>query len=367
MTDKVLIAGLGLIGGSLAKAIRNVHPDVHLMGYDVDEDILNRAKVLGVIDETTTSLATAKTADVIILAAPVNNILSLMTELSGYDLKDDVIITDVGSTKQNITAAAKRDFAGQYTFIGGHPMAGSHKTGVDAAQAHLFENAYYFLTPIHVEDKASLDQLIELLKGTRAKFTPITPDEHDRVVGVISHFPHVAASGLVHHLMNVAETGSQNVRKLAAGGFRDITRIASSDPKMWADIVLDNQSVLLDLFEEWQQVMDRAKSMIQTGNWEQIYTYFSDAKVYRDQFPVKDKRVAPAFYDLYVDVNDEPGVIAKLTEMIGAAGVNIQNIGVIEWRENILGVLRLTFSREPDRRAATAILEGNQYKTYIND
>lgn len=282
---KILIIGLGLIGGSIGRAVKEEHPSTFIIGYDVDHEQATLAKSCGVIDCYVSDLK-GKTdqADVIIIATPVSKTEEIMDFLiKNCTLKKDVIITDVGSTKQAIINKATH-FPEDVTFIGGHPLAGSDKSGVNAASAHLFENAYYVLITSKPDDANKVETLKQVLSGTRATFITMTAEEHDRIAGVISHFPHIIAASLVH-LLSERNNEQVDMRHLAAGGFRDITRIASSNPQMWHDILLQNRSVLIDLMEEWQKEMEDVKTMIQNSDSAQIHHYFKTAKQYRDDMP----------------------------------------------------------------------------------
>lgn len=366
MKKNVLVAGLGLIGGSLAQAIRRTH-DVHITGFDTNLEALERAKILGIIDHATNVLSDgAKDADLIVLAAPVNAILDLIEQLSEIDLKPGVLVTDVGSTKRQIIQKATLCLGDRCTFIGGHPMAGSHKSGVAASQPTLFENAYYFIISNGNGHGEQAEDLQWWLAGTHAKFLSVTPEQHDDIVGIISHFPHIIASGLVHHLKNHPEQ-TIGLRGLAAGGFRDITRIASSDPVMWQDIISNNRDIMLELFASWDLEMDRIKKILIDNDKEQIKTFFSEAKSYRDDFPEKQKGAIPAYYDLHVDIADQPGAIAKVTDLISKAGLSLTNINIIELRENIFGVMQLSFPTMTERDQAMSVLRSHHYKTYLND
>ncbi|MGV3488093.1 MAG: prephenate dehydrogenase [Tuberibacillus sp.] len=363
---KVFIIGLGLIGGSLARAIRREH-DVIITAYDVDVDALEWAEKMGVIDHKAASIEEgAKDADFIILASPVGAVLSNLEELGRVQMKADVIITDAASAKKMVNEKAKKAVGDQYVFIGGHPMAGSHKNGVAASDADLFENAFYFLTPDNDVPQQALTYLQDLLKGTRAKFLTLDPETHDDIVGVLSHFPHIVAAALVHHLKGF-NAGGMNISQFAAGGFRDITRIASSDPTLWQDIVLHNKDVLLELFHSWDDVMNNVRQQLETGDIDGINRFFYEAKTFRDQFPIKQKGAIPSTNDLYIDLLDRPGEIAKVTALIGDAGISITNIQVIEWREAISGVLRVSFRTAEDRERASLELAANGYRTYLNE
>ncbi|HEX7066544.1 MAG TPA: prephenate dehydrogenase [Bacillales bacterium] len=365
--NRVFVIGLGLIGGSLALAIKKQHPSSVIVGYDVNREQADLAASLGVIDEQASRIEEgAETADFVIIAAPVLKAEEVIEHLLSCSFKDGAIITDVGSTKHEIMKKAERFHDNDVTFIGGHPLAGSHKTGVAAANAHLFENAFYVLITNGFALQEATAQLKCLLSGTKATFIEMSSEEHDRIVGAISHFPHIVAAGLVHHLANM-DTERFDVRDLAAGGFRDITRIASASPAMWHDVLIHNRSVLLDLMEKWQAEMAEVKAMIENVDSQQIFAYFENAKQYRDMLPQRKKGALPPLFDLYVDVPDYPGIIAKVTDLIARAGISITNIGIIEMREDIIGVLRMSFRSDEDREHAEEVLNEQNYKTYLAD
>ncbi|MBU8916240.1 prephenate dehydrogenase [Bacillus sp. FJAT-29953] len=364
MKGRVFVIGLGLIGGSLALCIKKEHPESTIIGFDINREQVRLAKMLGVIDETAENIPDgSQYADLIIVSAPVNDSKTILKALSTLPLKPDVIITDTGSTKKIIVenTADLRDKG--ITFIGGHPMAGSHKSGVSAAKDILFENAFYLLTPEEVADTGKVDELKDWLKGTKAKFLTITPDNHDYLTGIVSHFPHIIAASIVRQTEKLSESESL-IPRLAAGGFRDITRIASSSPNMWKDILLHNRENLIALLNQWQEEMEGVKELLQTGNEKDIYQYFYQAKQYRDSLPAKEKGAIPAFYDLYVDIPDVPGIVSEVTGYLAKENISITNIRILETREDIIGVLVISFQTEGDRqRAEKCILTYTNYST----
>ncbi|PLT28339.1 prephenate dehydrogenase [Peribacillus deserti] len=366
MKGNVFVIGLGLIGGSVSLAIRNTHHETLITGYDVDHKNLRLAKVLGLIDnEAETIKEGAEAADLIIIGTPVVQAESIIKELAMLDLKDDVIITDVGSTKKGITTMAACLEEKGYTFIGGHPMAGSHKSGAIAAKPHLFENAFYLLTPYEGTPAGQVENLKDWLSGTKANFLVITPELHDHLTGVISHFPHIIAAGLVHQAKN-CHSEKQLVSRLAAGGFRDVTRIASSSPQMWRDILLHNKDVILQLMEEWIAQMEQVKHMVQGQEADEIFDYFATAKRFRDDLPVKAQGAIPAFYDLYIDVPDYPGVISEITGYLAQENISITNIRILETREEIYAALVVSFQTESDRKLARdCIQKHTNYETIL--
>ncbi|MBP1045676.1 prephenate dehydrogenase [Enterococcus sp. BWM-S5] len=355
MTKKIVIVGLGLIGSSLALAVKKEHPKVTIIGIDIQEASEEFALKRGIIDERGAELQEAAAeADVILLCSPVEVVKKQLTELSSCILKPDVIISDVGSTKKEIVEAAEQ--LRLDSFIGGHPMAGSHKSGVTAGDERLFENAYYILTPNQNADSKKVNALKELLKGTQAKFVTLEPEEHDQITGMLSHLPHVIAAGLVNQ-SKVFNEKHPRARQLAAGGFRDITRIASSDPEMWTDILLNNKEILLDLITGWQNEMDQVSQWLKNGNQEAIFQFFYEAKETRNQMPIHKEGAIPAFYDLFVDIPDVPGVIAEVTGILGKRELSLINLKILETREDIFGILQLTFKRKEDLEKAKETLE----------
>ncbi|WP_042457834.1 prephenate dehydrogenase [Neobacillus dielmonensis] len=366
MTGRVFVIGLGLIGGSLALCIKKQHNHAQIIGYDINSEQARLAKMLGVIDEVAeTVTAGALEADLIIISVPVNETYAIIELLSELPLKPDVIITDTGSTKEKIVKGAACLTQKGITFIGGHPMAGSHKTGITAAKEILFENAFYLLAPdVHIAAE-KVDLLKQWLAGTNAKFLTITPENHDYLTGVVSHFPHIIAASIVRQTESLSQS-EHLIPRLAAGGFRDITRIASSSPKMWKDILLQNKENLIGLLDQWQAEMNRVKQMLIEGQGEQIYDYFYQAKQFRDELPMKEKGAIPAFYDLYVDLPDYPGVISEITGYLAKERISITNIRILETREDINGVCVISFQTEHDRtRAEQCILSHTNFATSL--
>jgi prephenate dehydrogenase len=364
---RVFVIGLGLIGGSLALCIKKEHKEAIIIGYDIHQEQARLAKMLGVIDEVADHIAEgAASADLIIISAPVIETEAIIHLLSEQLLNPEVIITDTGSTKSKIVKNATTLKNRGYTFIGGHPMAGSHKSGVSAAKEFLFENAFYLLTPEDHIENSKVEQLKSWLKGTNAKFLSVTPNTHDYLTGIVSHFPHIIAASIVRQTERLAEDDSL-IPRLAAGGFRDITRIASSSPEMWKDILLHNREVLIDLIDKWKEEMDWVKVLLEQENSGEIFRYFQQAKQFRDGLPIRETGAIPSFYDLYVDVPDYPGVVSEITGYLAKENISITNIRILETREDeIYGVLVISFQTEEDRqRAEKCIHICSSYATSI--
>lgn len=366
LRGRVFVIGLGLIGGSLALCIKKQHFESEIVGFDINHEQARLASMLGVIDEIAVSIEDgAIGADLIIIAAPVNETKEIIHLLSELPLNPEVIVTDTGSTKGKIVESSLCLTKRGFTFIGGHPMAGSHKSGVSAAKEILFENAFYLLTPEDHIENSKVETLKEWLIGTHAKFLTITPETHDYLTGIVSHFPHIIAASIVRQTERLSESESL-IPRLAAGGFRDITRIASSSPKMWKDILLHNREILIDLLNQWLSEMNEVKTLLEQENSNAIYNYFNQAKQFRDGLPQKEKGAIPSFYDLYVDIPDYPGVISEITGYLAKEHISITNIRILETREDIIGVLVISFQTEEDRqRAERCIGSYSNYATSV--
>ena len=355
MTRNVLVIGLGLIGGSIALSCQKA-PQTKVYGYDVQEKTRELAKTLNIVHEVVSDVKQAASiADIIIFGTPVNATIDWMDQLKKWSLKKDVVVTDTGSTKSLIMEKAIELKDCGITFIGGHPMAGSHKSGVTAARQYLFENAYYMLTPFDDEDGNQIIKLEQLLKFTLAKLVKVDAKEHDHMTAVVSHFPHIVAASLVHQL-NCEKEQYPMTTLLAAGGFRDITRIASSNPFIWKDITLQNRRELLDQLDVWQDEMNRVRSILQTNDDQAIENYFAVAKNVRDQLPISTGAFYTS-YDLYVDIPDYPGVISEVTGYLAEDHISITNLRILEAREDIFGILVISFQTSDIREKAVECLK----------
>lgn len=362
---KIAVLGVGLIGGSLALSLKN--ENIEIVGFDIDAQNLQTALQLGVLDRGTDHLAEAvQDADFIFLCSPVGKLFELVSFLRYTPLKEGAVISDTGSTKSSIVEWTQGFQKRKVHFIGGHPMAGSHKSGVEAAHNRLFENAYYVLTPDPTVPEAAVTALRELLKPTKANIVVLDPEEHDQIVGAISHFPHIIAAALVNQVGRYSEN-TPWYNRLAAGGFRDITRIASSNPHMWRDILIHNRKVMLSLAEDWKKVLDEIISFVKESDGQAIEEFFRNARDFRNQLPERTKGAIAPLYDLYVDVPDHPGVIGKITTLLGVKEISITNIRILEIREDIMGVLLITFRNDDDLEKAREALTKEGYRVYSRE
>ncbi|HLR65109.1 MAG TPA: prephenate dehydrogenase [Pseudogracilibacillus sp.] len=363
---KILISGLGLIGASIAKAIRKSEDPYLIMGYDLSDSTLQYALDHEIVDEIYHSFEeAAKQADVIFLAAPISGTIELLKQLDHFQFNRDVIVTDVSSVKGTIVDTANQLTNDKITFIGGHPMAGSHKVGIQAARSHLFENAIYVLTPTEKSKEEQIQLLKNILSGTKSSFLVLPHDAHDEMTSVISHFPHLIASSLVQQAKKWEQVHSY-LPDLAAGGFRDITRIASSNPKMWQDIFTHNGSKMSRLLQDFINEMVTLKEFLDKNNDDEMIHYLEEAKKYRDGLGSKKVGGAlPAFYDFFVDIKDKPGAIAEVVQLLAQNDISIRNIRILEIREDINGALRLSVLNEEDRQKAIQVLQEHDYEIAV--
>lgn len=277
---KIGFIGLGLIGGSLAKAIRRVHKDYTIVAYDIYGKLLDVALVDGTINKACYEIGEEfYNCDFIFLCAPVTSNEDNLKEIIKY-VGDTTILTDVGSVKGNIHRALESvGFKGM--FIGGHPMAGSEKYGYDYANADILNNAYFVLTPEDNVPNEYVDKYIELVSSIGCRPTVMDKELHDTATGVISHIPHVISASLVHFLIN-HDNDKETMKTLAAGGFRDVTRTASSSVKMWEDICLANNDIIVKLLGDYIDELKDIQEVMASKDKEKIARFFSDAKEYRD-------------------------------------------------------------------------------------
>lgn len=353
---KVAIKGLGLIGTSLALALKKQTEEVKIYGLDKQQTSLDFALSHGIIDECLTSLADLSEIDYLLLAGPVSVIIEDIHSLRDAKVKAGLVVLDVGSSKQSIMQAATT-LPSTITFIGGHPMAGSHKSGVRAGRSDLFENAFFFLLPTNEQSQAKLASVKSLLAPTKAKWLEITPTRHDLIVGQISHLPHIIAAGLVNQTNEQFKHEPLGLQ-VAAGGFKSLTRIAAADPTMWTAICLNNQTVILKELAAYQETLAQIKQQLVLRDGKAIQTFFAQAQQVRRNLEHNSEKGSHPYYDLFLNIPDRPGEIAKITQKLAQANLNLVNIQILEVREEVNGVLHLTFGQPASLETARNLLAG---------
>lgn len=365
--EKVRIGfiGLGLIGGSIAKTLRKVHPDFELMAYCRTTSTIEKAMEEGVIDIRLSDRDERfGTCDYIFLCAPVSTNISYLPFLKGI-AKPGCIITDVGSVKGEIHKAAET-LGMTHNFIGGHPMTGSEKTGFDSATDYLLENAYYMITPGSEVEISALSDFVELVRSLKAIPMVITYEEHDYITAAVSHLPHIVASTLVNALQSL-DTPEERMKMIAAGGFKDITRIASSSPEVWQQICLSNQEQISKVLDAYIRILVQAKYLVDHKKAAELYDMFDHSKEYRDSLTDASFGPTKKVYVLYCDLLDETGGIAAVTTILAINGINIKNIGIVHNREFEEGVLRIEMYEEECLNLAQKVLSDHGYTIHRRD
>jgi prephenate dehydrogenase len=279
--ERLAIIGVGLIGSSLALALKQAGQVKQVTGYGRNLENLEKAVSLGVIDEACNSLKSAvKGADMVVVAVPLGAMSSVFTEMLPW-LEPDAVVTDVGSAKASVVEAARLHLGHHFAkFVPGHPIAGAEKSGVEAGLPGLFKQKRVILTPVDETDKNAAERVANMWRTCGAQIEYLEILHHDRVLAATSHLPHMLAFALVTHLSGLNE--HEEIFRYAAGGFRDFTRIASSDPVMWRDVCISNGDALVDLIENYKQELDLIVSAIQNDDGDQLLELFGKSKAERD-------------------------------------------------------------------------------------
>ena len=295
------------------------------------------------------------------LCAPVTYNAAYLSQLKDL-LDENCILTDVGSVKTSIHEEVIR-LGMEANFIGGHPMAGSEKSGFMNSKAHLIENAYYILTPSAKVAEEKVDAYKDFVSSLKALPVILDYHEHDHITGTISHLPHIIASTLVNF---VHDTDSKEgmMKALAAGGFKDITRIASSSPVMWQQICLKNSENISQILGEYIEALSHAKDLVDEGNEPALYALFENSKDYRNSMPNGSAGPIKKQFALYCDIIDETGGIATIATILASNNISIKNIGIIHNREFEEGVLRIEFYDEDSANRASVLLQKYRYVIY---
>ncbi|MFU0800555.1 MAG: prephenate dehydrogenase [Xylanivirga thermophila] len=357
------IIGLGVIGGSLAKAIKRSSPLTFIKAMDMDAKAISSALEHGVIDESCDKFEDiARGCQFIFLCVPVNSIKDILYGIRDY-ISPSTIVTDVCSIKVDVMSLAERILPDTVYFIGGHPMAGMEGSGYQYSMAHLFENAFYVLT---VPQDAPIDvtkDMINVVSIIGAFPLVMDADTHDEIVGAISHLPHVVAAALVNTVAQLNDP-SKFKEKLAAGGFRDITRIASSNTRMWTSISISNREKLLELILSMIDNLEEFYDFLYSGESQKVERLFKRAKDYRDELPSIQNRISIPYHELYVDIEDRPGTIGDVTSLLGRYNINIKNVSIIHSREEDPGCLILSLFDNTHVDEALSILIEKGYRAY---
>ena len=352
----ITIVGVGLIGGSLALAVKQRFPSVLITGVDTVK-VLRRAVQRKAIDVAEQSLRRGVSgADLVILSTPVKHILQSLPTVAKY-CSTRTIVTDTGSVKGAILKKARTLFpAGN--FIGGHPMTGAEFSGIDAAHPLLFQNAIYLITPSAEENGQNTKKLARFFSALDARVVVLDPKIHDKVVAAVSHVPQLAAVSL----MNMAGSRYPKHLGLAAGGFRDMTRIASSRFDMWQDILQANKHDIAEALDIYISLLRRIARDIRTDP-QKLKNDFKSSRLLRSRIPRSMKGFLSPLVGLPVFVDDRPGQLARLTALLAKAGLNVKDLELLKVREGRGGTFLLSFDSRSSAKKAQAILRKAKFQT----
>lgn len=360
--QRVSIVGVGLIGGSLGLALRRAGFAGEIVGVSRAETI-ERAVAMGVVDRGVDYEHLADgvdQSDLVVLCSPIAHIIEILPQVM-RSVPAGALVTDAGSTKRRIGEAAHSTGRDDVFFVGGHPMAGSEKSGVTAADPFLFQNAIYILVPDARVPQPLHQGLCDLVRCVGARVLELSADTHDTVVAAISHLPQLLATTLVEMVGQLDEDSDEKAfLALAAGGFRDMTRIASSPfAPVWRDICGTNPDRIRHMAELYQQALSKVAAKVGSAELE---TDFDFANRVRDGIPRDTKGFIHRLSEVLVVCEDKPGVIAEIATALAAKGVNINDIEVVKVREGLGGTLRLGFDGDAVSQQAVAVLHELGYE-----
>lgn len=359
---KVGFIGLGLIGGSIARAIRYYYPETYFLAHARSKETMTYALQEGIINQACEEVDERfADCDYIFLCAPVEVNASYLKVLKDI-IGPDCILTDVGSTKSDIHRHVE-ELGLTNQFIGGHPMAGSEKSGIANSNRLLLENAYYIITPaadVPQEKVQAYEQMVASLKAIPLLLEYRT---HDFVTSAISHLPHLIAAALVN-LVHDEDTPEQTMRMVAAGGFKDITRIASSSPEMWEQICVTNSENILKVLDDYIDSLNKIRTSLVEKDGAAINRLFKESGEYRESFSDLSSGPIKKIPRLYCDLPDEAGSIAVLATILASRGITLKNISIINNRDFDDAMLLVQFYDEEAKVLAAEQLRRYHYTVY---
>ncbi len=333
-TDRAQVIGLGLIGSSVALALRAT--GWHVSGIDTDAARRSRALELGVIDE----VANDPSASLAFVATPVASIGKVATSLlGGREGDSSFVVTDVGGVKSEVVGAVEDP-----RFVGGHPMAGSEQEGPDGADRDIFLGATWVLTPTEATDNDAYERVREVVTSFGADVVELAPARHDSLVAIVSHLPRLIAANLMVLAADAAEENAV-VLRLAAGGFRDMTRIAAGNPAIWPDIFRDNAAAVIEALEDLRERLDETNRILVDQDRGALVTLLDHARGARRNLPPRIPR-PESVVECRVPVLDRPGVLAEVTTLVAELNVNIYDLEIAHSAEGERGVLVLAITAE---------------------
>ena len=346
----IVIVGLGLVGASFAAAVRAAYPDTRVLAVDIDERTLAEAVERGwatdgaLPDDPAFERFVGDGCDLVVLATPVGAAERYFEDLARWDYRG--IVTDTASTKARITALAERVLPHPENFVPGHPMAGSEVNGIEGARPDLFKGAHWILCPDADTPAEHFPRLHELVTSIGARVIALPREDHDEAVAVVSHVPHIMASSLVQLASRHADD-QQALMRLAAGGFKDSTRIAAGSPELWCGIAFDNKDALSDGLDEIRGIIGAFADALASDDRAALTALLADAAAARRALPVAWVPSTERLLEVRIPMEDRPGVVAEVTTVTSSVGCNIQSIEIDHVTEDS-AVLSLVLTDEGD-------------------
>jgi prephenate dehydrogenase len=364
----VTVIGLGLIGGSVAAAAKRSGRYERVRGVDSDEQACAGAVARGFVDEAASPESaecdgwlSGGAGSLVVLATPVHAAVQWLERLR--DLGFTGTVTDVASTKRSVVEAAERAGAA-YRFVGGHPMAGSERSGIAHADPALFDGAYYILTPLGSTDTEAYRDVHTFVTSLGARVLAIDPRTHDEAVAVVSHVPHVVAAALTRLASAGAEEAGADLLRLAAGGFKDMTRIAAGSPELWTGICAENASAIVAGLDRFAAQVKEFRDTLASGDATAVREWLAAAAEVRRSLPAQWVPASTRLRELTVPVEDRPGMVGLVTTAVSRAGCNIEDIE-IDHRSEDRATLRLVLTDEGDLDALQRELEAEGFHAQV--
>jgi len=364
MVKKIAVIGTGLMGGSLALALKDYDGVGEVAAFDASIEVRDAARELRIADTIAETAAEAASgAQVVFIATPISAMVSSL-EAAAPALEDGVVVSDIASAKMGVMQAIQEALPPGALYVSGHPMTGSEQSGVHFARADLFRDRYYILTPNENTDATAYQRIHALLKEMGARVISMDPESHDRAMATVSHVPHLLSLLLMEMAARERER-MKSIYSVAAGGFRDMTRIAASNPDVWLDIVTENRAFIIEKLGDYQQSLQGLKEALARGDTEALREIFVDARAAREELSLKAGAEITEMFAVSLPVPDEPGVISRITTAVGGLGVNIEDIGIVHPLEGETGILTLNVLGEDRAAEAAAHLESLGYRASL--
>lgn len=347
---RIAVVGFGLVGASFAAAVRAAYPDTRVLAVDIDERTLAEAVERGwatdgaLPDDPAFERFVGDGCDLVVLATPVGAAERYFEDLARWGYRG--IVTDTASTKARITALAERVLPHPENFVPGHPMAGSEVNGIEGARPDLFKGAHWILCPDADTPAEHFPRLHELVTSIGARVIALPREDHDEAVAVVSHVPHIMASSLVQLASRHADD-QQALMRLAAGGFKDSTRIAAGSPELWCGIAFDNKDALSDGLDEIQGIIGAFADALASDDRASLTALLADAAAARRAMPAAWVPSTERLLEVRIPMEDRPGVVAEVTTVTSSVGCNIQSIEIDHVTEDS-AVLSLVLTDEGD-------------------